>query len=150
MRKMGKVQACLAALQWQELGKIASACEAHAREIRRELQDLRIPAPGAPASGEVSVTPRVSFLVTDRQAASAYFRARGIELGQWFDGPLSPAPASPLFNFQAGRYPQAEKVAKSVVNLPCHCSLAAVDLARILVTLSEFVRDRPYCVERSG
>lgn len=150
MVKMAGAQTGLARLQWRDLGKVATACEEHAGELRQVLHELHLSTPGAPARGEVSIAPRVSFLVSNRQEASAYFRAKGIALGQWFDGPMSPMPSSPRFNYQPGGYPNAEKVAQSVVNLPCHSRITAADLDHMVTTLREFVRDCPGCPVRSS
>jgi perosamine synthetase len=143
--RMGGAQAALAARQWRDLPAIASACEQHARSLRHVLQELGFDTPGAPGTGEVSVAPRVSFLAADRGSIMAYFFERGLELGEWFDGPLSPVPSSPLFNYQGNRYPQAARVARHVVNLPCHNRLTAADVASLAETLRDFVRDSPGC-----
>jgi dTDP-4-amino-4,6-dideoxygalactose transaminase len=142
MKKMGGPQARLAMLQWRDFGMVAKACADHGRRLRELLKELRFPLPGAPGPGEISVAPRVSFLVRDRQAAQAYFMHRGIELGEWFDGPVSPVPQSPLFNYEPGRYPNAERIARSVVNLPCHSRITEADLSRMANLLREFVELR--------
>ena len=141
--KMGGAQAALARLQWRDLGAIAAACENHARTLRTALRQLDIPTPGAPGDGEVGVAPRVSFLVPDRQAAMAYFLARGIDLGEWFDGPLCPVPNSPVFNYDAKAYPDAGRVAAHVVNVPCHSRMTARDVAHVAATIREFAASLP-------
>jgi dTDP-4-amino-4,6-dideoxygalactose transaminase len=84
----------------------------------------------------------VSFLVGDRRDATAFFVARGIDLGEWFDGPLSPLPTSPLFNYQVARYPKAAGVAQHVVNVPCHNRMTEGDVAHVAEVLAAFVRER--------
>ena len=146
LAKMGGIQAALAVFQWGDFSKITSACERNAMILRDALLKLNCIAPGSPAHNEVSVTTRVSLLVTDRELAIRYFGERGIELGQWFDGPLSPIPTSPLFNYQIGAYPSAEKVAKKIVNLPCHSRLTERDLGQITALLIEFNQEHPGCI----
>jgi dTDP-4-amino-4,6-dideoxygalactose transaminase len=145
--KMSGAVAALAAHQWNDLRRVAVTCEANARRLRQVFHELGIETPGEPDIGEVSVAPRVSFLVRDRAKAVVYFSDRGIELGQWFDGPLSPVPSSPLFNYQPGRYRTSEKIANAVVNLPCHSRLSSDDLSHIIATIREFVRDHPTLVQ---
>lgn len=146
LAKMGGLQAALAIRQWNEFAKIVSMCERNAEILRTALLKLNIITPGAPAYNEVSVAPRVSLLVSDRDLAVRYFGERGIELGQWFDGPLSPIPTSPLFNYQVGAYPAAEKVADKIVNLPCHSRLTEEDLRHMCGLLDKFSQEYPECV----
>jgi perosamine synthetase len=143
MLRMSGAAARLAALQWRDFERIAKACEGHARRLRSLLEELRVSSPGAPAPGEISITPRVSFLVRHRSEIHAYFLAQGIELGEWFDGPMSPVPSSPLFNYHRGSYPNAEQVARHVVNLPCHSRISDSDLAHIETVLREFASRQP-------
>jgi dTDP-4-amino-4,6-dideoxygalactose transaminase len=109
--------------------------------LRRVLAEVGFVVPGAPCDGEVSVAPRVSFLVRDRHEASTYFLARGIELGEWFDGPLSPPPTSPRFGYVPGRYPKADSVARQVVNVPCHSGLTDDDVEHVCSVVRSFARE---------
>ena len=143
MVQLGGAQAAVAQLQWGDFVKVASSCENNARFLRTALAELGILTPGSPVHNEISVTPRVSFLVTDRALAIRYFGDRGIELGQWFDGPLSPIPTVSLFNYEMGNYPAAEKVASQVVNLPCHSRLTDGDLRHIVTILEKFTQEHP-------
>jgi perosamine synthetase len=145
IRKLGSAQTRMATLQWRRTNDVASICANNAQVIRRALLDLNLQVPGAPTSDEISVAPRVSFLVTDRSHAISYFEARGIALGRWFDGPLSPVPKSPLFNYHSELYPVAEKIAANVVNLPCHSGIQSDDLVHLVATLNKFVHDQPGC-----
>ncbi|KTD24329.1 polysaccharide biosynthesis protein [Legionella lansingensis] len=145
LMKMGGIQAALAILQWRDFAKIISACERNAAVIRESLAKLNIFIPGSPSEDEISVAPRVSFLVANRELAVRYFGERGVELGQWFDGPLSPIPTSPLFNYQAGSYPLAESVANQIINIPCHSRLKQYDLQHIVNLVEKFIQDHPGC-----
>ncbi len=144
--KMGGGQAGFAALQWGNFSKIISSCEKNANELRELLTDLNIFIPGEPENNEVSVAPRVSILVTNRATTIDYFMEKGIELGQWFDGPLSPMPTDAAFNYQMGSYPLAESVALHVVNLPCHSRLTKNDLKNIANHLIKFSQDYSECL----
>ena len=145
LQKMAGAQAALAARQWRALPAIGERCAQHARTLRHALAELGFDAPGSPREGDECVAPRVSFLAADRAAIMAYFFARGLELGEWFDGPLSPPPTSPLFNYDAARYPRAAGIARHVVNLPCHNRLSSADITRLCETLRDFARESPGC-----
>lgn len=142
LHKMGGAQADLARLQWRDLPNIARSCTGNAAELRAALAALDIEAPGAPTAGEVGVAPRVSFLAQDRPDIMAYFLTRGIELGEWFDGPVSPVPTAPEFNYRPGSYPNAEKVAARVVNLPSHSRLNTADIRKIISELKAYHAQR--------
>ena len=146
--RLGGPQAALAARQWRDLPAIAAACEANGRRLRETLLELGIPTPGVPAAGDTWVAPRVSFLIPDRRDAYAFFFSRGIDLGEWFDGPLSPVPASPLFNYRVDRYPRAAAVAAEIANVPCHNRMTAGDVARTADVLRAYVRERPGVLSR--
>ena len=111
---------------------------------------LGVAAPGAPAASDRSVTPRVSLLVRDRARAMDFFERRGIELGEWFNGPLSPPPTTPAFNYSRGSYPNAERAATHVVNLPSHSGVSSGGMRRVLAALREFVREDPAAAIRAS
>jgi perosamine synthetase len=144
--KMGGIQAALAAHQWGDFVNIAAACENNANRLRGFSTQLGLLTPGMPSPNETAVAPRLSLLVNDRETIIRYFWQQGVELGQWFDGPLSPIPSNSLFNYQASDYPVAAKIAKHVVNLPCHSRLSDVDLLHIGKVLKKFTQDYPGCV----
>lgn len=141
-RKLSGAIADLARLQWRDLDRIAARCAANARALRAALHELEIEMPAAGSAGTVAVAPRVSFVCPERADIMAYFRSRGIELGEWFDGPMSPVPTAPQFNYHPGSYPNAEQLARHVVNLPSHSRLRPADLAKITNTLNEYYAAR--------
>jgi dTDP-4-amino-4,6-dideoxygalactose transaminase len=146
IRKLGTGQMRLATEQWRNLEHLAALCERNAKVIRSALLDLRLIVPGLPLSNEVSVAPRVSFLVFNRPVVQIYFEKKGIALGQWFDGPPAPLSRYELFNYQPECYPVAECLEAYIVNLPCHSAITTSDLRRIIEVLKSFVVDLPDCI----
>ncbi|MDP1604387.1 MAG: DegT/DnrJ/EryC1/StrS aminotransferase family protein [Legionella sp.] len=144
--KMAGIQAALAVRQWRDFVKITALCEKNASILRETLSQLSIVTPGSPANNEIAVAPRVSLLVNDRELMIRYFRQQGVELGQWFDGPLSPIPTNSLFNYQAHDYPVSYQIAQKIVNLPCHSRLTDYDLQHIATLLKSFAKEYPGCV----
>ena len=145
IRRLGGPQAALGVTQWGRLAKIAERCRENAAQLRDTLQALGFHPLAAPVLDQDEVVAsRVSFLVANRQVAIEWFRIAGIELGQWFDGPLSPFPQGLTpFNYDVSHYPSAAFVARHVVNLPSHSRLSPADLAHIKQTLSRYAAAHP-------
>jgi hypothetical protein len=141
--KMGGIQAGFAYKQWSEFHAITLACRDNAKSLWSLLEDLNIPVLGKEERDEYQVPPRVSFLISNRNNIIKYFLENGIELGQWFDGPLSPVPSNPIFNYSEGAYSSAEFVAKRIVNIPCHVRVSKRDLEHIRETLLAYHYDFP-------
>lgn len=143
LHKMGKFQLALARHQWNKFIKIGTACTNNATELFAVLKEEGFVVPGYPSYSETLVAPRVSFLVGDVLAAEKYFNKQNIELGRWFNGPLSPLPSSSLFNYNVTHFPNASLVAKHIVNLPCHSGLTQRDLNKMKQLLRSFSREYP-------
>lgn len=141
--KLGGIQAGLASKQWSEFHTITQACRDNAKVLCNLLEDLNIPVLGKEERDEYQIPPRVSFLTSKRSNIIKYFHENGIELGQWFDGPLSPVPSNPIFNYCEGTYTFAEFVAERIVNIPCHLRISKRDLEHIRKTLIAYHNDFP-------
>jgi dTDP-4-amino-4,6-dideoxygalactose transaminase len=72
-----------------------------------------------------------------------WFEARGVELGAWFDGPLSPLPDPDVFNYVADHYPSATAVAEQIVNLPSHNRLSSSDVDRLIALVESYAAEHP-------
>jgi len=143
IRKMGTAQTLLAILQWKNFIKITKLCAANHKLLREELHSLGYHVHGEGVKNVEFVANRVSFLVKDRTQMREFFQNERIELGEWFDGPLSPVPSSPVFNYQAGYFPQAKSVACHVANLPCHNGLSISDLGSMIRVLKDYTQTHP-------
>lgn len=138
--RMAKPQAAFAMRQWLDADRITGRCASNAARIRAALDELRVPVPASPDGDERVSAPRVSFLVNDPADAVDFFRRRGIELGRWFNGPLSPPPQSAVFAYRADAYPNAQAVARRVVNIPCHSRMTDRDVDAAIATLRAYFR----------
>jgi perosamine synthetase len=141
--KLPGPQAALGVRQWARLGDIARVCENNASRIRKFLKNLGYVPLGVFGEEILSVSPRVSFLVTNRLSIVEWFRVSGIELGSWFDGPLSPLPEAVTFYYDKKRFPGAVFVAAHIVNLPCHSRLAPADLDTMEDAMSRYAKAHP-------
>ena len=141
--KLAGPQAALGTHQWKRLDVIALSCEYNGTRIRRLLTKLGYVPLGSFDDDYFSVSPRVSFLVANRASIMQWFSRRGVELGAWFDGPLSPLPEAALFNYEKIHFRHASFIADHIVNIPSHSRLASVDLEKIEVVLEEYASAHP-------
>lgn len=141
--KLPGPQAALARHQWARFDEIAGVCAANGSRVRELLHRLGYVALGSHGGDVVAVSPRVPFLVADRATIISWFQREGIDLGSWFDGPLSPLPKARVFNYETNDSPNAVFLAKHVVNIPCHSRVSAPDLDRIERLMGEYAALQP-------
>ena len=141
--KMGGAQTVLAALQWLRFEQVAATCADNHALFTTELRALGYTV-HVPKDGAIKVVAnRVSFLTKERERMLNHFRSKHIELGVWFNGPLSPVPTEAIFNYKAGTFPLAKSVADHVVNIPCHNRLSLLDKRNIIACLREYKKLHP-------
>jgi dTDP-4-amino-4,6-dideoxygalactose transaminase len=64
---------------------------------------------------------RFPLLVKDREGLIAFLKSKGIYIGDtWYDAPVAPKRYLEKTNYTMGQCPNAEKIAKTIVNLPTH------------------------------
>lgn len=135
--RLNSIQSIFAIYQWKLLNKIGNRININFNIISAELDKLGY-FNFRPDSKYFCVTPRVSFLVENPEEAICFFLEKGIEMGKWFDGPLSPEPKSDIFNFKKFDYPNSYFISQHVVNLPCHSRLSIRDVNNIIKALNAF------------
>lgn len=86
---------------------------------------------------------RFPFLVADREGMKQYFARHAIEVGQWFDTPVSGASDLSVFGYTGGACPTAEFACRHVVNLPVNLRLSPSDVARIVAALDDYLTRHP-------
>ena len=138
IQKIGKAQLIIAIYQWERFKEIITITEQNTKFLQSELMKININIIGIPNKFDISVTPRVSFLHDDRNLLIQHFSSKNIELGSWFDGPLSPLPNSSIYNYNKSTYPIAEQLSKLIINIPSHSRLTKNDLNKILLVFKEF------------
>lgn len=127
--------------QWKRLHKISQICHSNYYYIREVLTEsgFTIPDERSFSNGEIlQVASRISVLTNDRQQFIDYFNSRGIEVGLWFDGPLTPVPTIDSFNYKKEKYPNAVFAAEHIVNLPCHTRLTISDLQHLKSVIRDY------------
>jgi len=140
LHKMGKAQTLLATLQWRKSQTVTATCAKNYAMLVKNLRSLGYATHASQNKKIKGVANRVSFLANNRTEMMDFFRNKHIELGLWFDGPLSPVPIKKIFNYKAGTFPVAESIAEQVVNIPCHNRLSGDDIEIILSCLKEYTK----------
>ncbi len=140
--KIGFAQTLLARLQWKRFKWVTDNCAANNLYFRKNLKKLGFKVHENKVNKEKMVSNRVSFLVQDRRKIINFFESRGIQLGLWFDGPLSPLPNDEIFNFNLKNYPKANLSARNVVNIPCHNRVSNVEREYIRDILEEYKKEQ--------
>ena len=142
IRKLPSLQMLMAEYQWKRLEEVANISIKNYNVISSHLSKLGYKN-FTFKKGSRNVTPRISFLVSSPNKMIKYFENNGIEIGRWFDGPLSPIPKSKKFKYDKLEYPNSNFLSKYIVNLPCHERLSSKDVYVILNTLTEFSKQEP-------
>jgi perosamine synthetase len=138
INKTGFFQMALLLSQLRDLNKILLKTKLNCLRLRAILKSNGIITLADPEENEIIIAPRISFLVEDRQSAQLFFSKHGIELGEWFDGPLSPIPTTENFNYSRSKYPVANTIAAKVVNIPSHYGVSTKDIFKIKNTIELF------------
>lgn len=138
VQKLGVPQTAIAEIQWKRFDEVAIKCAENFYEIATVATYLGYKVHLPKSQAEYSVSNRVSLLVKDPAEMVKYFGLEGIELGRWFDGPLSPSPVNKIFNYNLEKFPRAAKTAKHVVNIPSHSGLTIGDKDKIISLLQAY------------
>jgi perosamine synthetase len=146
VHKMGLFQILPAIYQWRRAQQVFDACLVNMNTFYSYFKSNKFQTVDLLSQGLTSVTPRVSIFVKDREKISNFFLDNKVELGQWFDGPLSPVPDNKIFNYSKYGYPNAQLCAESIVNFPCHSRINKNDIVRILTLLSNFQKLNPQII----
>lgn len=127
--------------QWKRLHNVSQICHSNYYYIREALAECRYTIPDEKSfhNGEIlQVASRISVLIYDRQQFIDFFNNRGIEVGLWFDGPLTPVPTVDSFKYNKEKYPNSLFAAEHIVNLPCHSRLTVSDLRHIKSVIQDY------------
>ena len=144
LRRLGAPQSILAARQWRRMEDTALrlwGCRDHLARVISEAGAVALPICD-PA--DTLVSNRVSLLVRDPAHAVEWFRRLGVELGRWFDAPVSPLPEVPArIGYVPGVCPIAEGISRHIINLPAHPRMSGGDATRVGNLLLDYVGEQP-------
>jgi dTDP-4-amino-4,6-dideoxygalactose transaminase len=141
--KLAGPQLSLLVFQWKKMGEIQLQFANNLSFITNGLaglENFKIPEY---VDLNHAVSPRICFYTEDRKLFTDWFLKNGVEVGYWFDGPLSPLPESEKFNFDPELFPNANDVASHIVNLPSHCRLTPNDIRKITSLIKNYLLEYP-------
>ncbi len=141
--KLAGPQLLLSAFQWKKMRAIQFQHSKNVSYITSYLGKIHNFKISEYDDLKHSVSPRICFYTEDRQLFTDWFFENGVEVGYWFDGPLSPLPESEKFNFDPELFPNAKDVASHIVNLPFHCRLTHNDLRKIASLIRNYLLKYP-------
>lgn len=143
IKKLGIAQVALAEIQWLNFFQLVQGCAIPYHEIASVACELGYKTHFSGRDDEFCVSNRVSLVVKNPSHTLEFFANNNIDLGVWFDGPLSPLPIGEPFNYEPFRYPCSASVAKHVINIPSHSRLNIRDRNKIIKTLSDYTLAYP-------
>lgn len=143
--KMSGTFALFARDQWRKLKEVSEKCQSNYNYLKEHLLNFGYIIPDHPTFDDEPerVSSRISFLISNRNEFIKYFNDNRIEVGLWFDGPLTPIPTKTEFGYNPKDYPNASRIASQIVNLPCHSRLRKKDLEKIKKSLMLFNKKYP-------
>ncbi|WP_215387209.1 DegT/DnrJ/EryC1/StrS family aminotransferase [Polynucleobacter sp. AM-7D1] len=141
--RLGIAQVALAEIQWLKFSLITNACAKNFIEIAREARRLGYRTHIYESDNQFCVSNRVSLMVQNPTQMLEYFKRQSIDLGRWFDGPLSPLPVGWPFNYEPDKFPFSQKVARHIINIPSHSRLSIVDRKKIIKVLRSYTSENP-------
>ena len=140
---LGYPQTLLASHQWKKIESIFNACNKNYIKIINILKKYGFVTLSIQNTHVFSVSSRVPFLINEREKAIDWFEDKGLELGKWFDGPLSPVPKKSIFKFDPKLYYQSSKLSNHIVNLPCNNKINEKDIKKFDFLMGEYLKLYP-------
>ena len=86
---------------------------------------------------------RYPLLVKNTKILIDLFKKNGIEIGQWFNHPISSSDDCHFYEYSQGSCKTAEFAANHIINLPTHQRLTQKDLSLICELLEHFMQKYP-------
>lgn len=135
IRKLPSVLACLALFQLKRLNEFNKKREEISKIYIKEITNKNIDFP----SKEIIPFLRFPLLINNRDEVLDKFKKKGIYLGQWYSNIIDPK-GSELRKvyYQRGSCPNAELIAKKIINLPTYINLKGKDIKKIVKLLSKY------------
>lgn len=144
LQKIGSPLLWLASYQWKRLDYVSTVTDRNFRLLQQHLEHLGFNVIGDYSSTKIVVTPRIAFLVKNKKTIIDFFAEHDIEIGVWFDGPLTPPPKAPVFGYEKLKFQNAYFIANHVVNLPCHSRISEKDIVKMKSILSRYKENNPH------
>jgi perosamine synthetase len=143
IEKLGHIQLSFANFQFKRYDKYSFVTNYNYKTIKLELERQGYFVFNSSMENWCPVSPRIPLMVNNPMKASDFFASCGIEIGMWFDGPLTPTPDSKIFRYEKYQYPNANFISSHIINFPCHSGILKKDLDMIIASIVDFKFQNP-------
>ncbi len=143
IEKLGHIQLCFINYQFKRYKEYAAVTNYNYKSIKLELERQGFFVFNSFGENGYSVSPRIPVMVNNPKKAIDFFSRYGIEIGVWFDGPLTPTPDSKMFRYEKHEYPNANFISSHIINFPCHSGILQKDLDMIIASIVDFKFQNP-------
>lgn len=135
IKKLPNVLTCLALFQLKRLNEFNKKREEISKIYIKEITNKNI---DFPSKNNIPFL-RFPVLINNRDEIFDKFKKKGIYLGQWYSNIIDPK-GSDLrkINYQRGSCPNAEFIAKRIINLPTYINLKDKDIKKIVKLLNNY------------
>lgn len=135
IKKLPSVLACLALFQLKRLNEFNKKREEISKIYIKEITNKNIDFP----SKKNIPFLRFPLLINNRDEVLDKFKKKGIYLGQWYSNIIDPKDTElRKVYYQRGSCPNAELIAKRIINLPTYINLKGKDIKKIVKLLSKY------------
>lgn len=141
--KLGRPQAYLALSQFKKIDSIFKSCNKNFNLVSSILRKYGFTVLNVQYDSVFTVSSRVPFLINDQSKAVNWFQKHGVELGLWFNGPLSPWPKNEIFKYENDLYPKSVKLSNNIINFPCHSKINKKDIKKFDSLIKEYIYHNP-------
>lgn len=135
IKKFPNALAALACLQIQKLDMFNQKRKNFIQQYIKELKIL----PLTLLYSEEEPLVRFPLLVRDKQNIKKYFFKRGIYIGDWYSQAIDPLGIDlEKVYYKTGMCPNAESIAKKIINLPTNPTMSNEDVERVIKKVKEY------------
>ncbi len=138
--RLDELQAAILRVKLRHLPEWQRARRAHAAEYTRQLSQIPGVMPPIAPDGYEHVYHQYTIRVEQRDALHKVLTERKIGSSVYYPVPLHLQPLYASLGHQVGDFPHAERAAQEVLSLPMYPELRAEQIARVVDTISEFLR----------
>jgi dTDP-4-amino-4,6-dideoxygalactose transaminase len=135
--RMEAIQGAVLGVKLKHLDDWTEARRSHAKFYQRELSDSGVRLIAEPANSK-AVYHVFPLFVENRDEMREYLEAAGVSTGIHYPIPVHLQRAYLDLGYQAGDFPQTERLSREMLSLPMYPELDGEQLAQIVNTVREF------------
>lgn len=137
LKKLPNALACLALLQLKRINEFNSKREEITEFYLKELRELDLPLPYE----NIAPLLRFPLLIEKRDRVMQVFAKKRIYLGKWYSEIVDPRGVNfkQIF-YQKGSCPNAEFIAKKIINLPTYSAMTISEAQKVISLLKQCLK----------